>query len=92
VRSIAARPVRLDGRGQHGNSSAAFGGLSIGHQPNGDVQFQTTMLGDVATVPAILKNSLRCGVMALECFWLIYRERFDLMHTTDRIEALKQGL
>ena len=78
--------------GAHPNEQALFGRLSIDHLPNGDVRFQTMMLGNVATVPAILKSALQAGVTALECFWLIYRERFDLMHTTDPIEALKQGL
>ena len=47
--------------------------------------------GDAAHMQA-LKTATQVGVCTLECFWLLYRERFDILGVGAGIEALKPGL
>jgi hypothetical protein len=41
---------------------------------------------------ATLKTTAQTGACTLECFWLIFRERFEIMGLKDAIDALKVGL
>jgi hypothetical protein len=39
-----------------------------------------------------LTQFIQIGVCTLECFWLVYRERFDIMGVKATVDELKQGL
>ncbi|RQP98879.1 hypothetical protein [Burkholderia stagnalis] len=79
--------------GAHPNETGIFGRLRLEQRPDGERELQTRYLhpGDVA-IRATLKAAAQVGVCTLECFWLIYRERFDIMGIKEAIDAHKPGL
>ncbi len=80
--------------GAHPNEVGFFGRLSITDGTSaGDKLFQVKYLqgGEPAQLHA-LKTAAQTGVCTLECFWLIYRERYDIMGVKADIDALKAGL
>ena len=80
--------------GAHPNEAGFFGRLEITDSPEGGGKmFQVKYLqgGDLAHMQA-LKTAAQTGVCTLECFWLLYRERFDILGVKAGIDALKQGL
>ena len=79
--------------GAHPNELGFYGRLNIQELPNGNRQFNVRYLqGGNATHLAVLKNACQIGVCTLECFWLVYRERFDIMGVKATVDELKQGL
>lgn len=79
--------------GAHPNELGFFGRLDIQELPNGNRQFNVRYLqGGNATHLAVLRNACQIGVCTLECFWLVYRERFDIMGVKATVDELKQGL
>lgn len=80
--------------GAHPNEVGFFGRLEITDAPDGGGKlFKVKYLqgGDAAHMQA-LKTAAQVGVCTLECFWLLYRERFDILGVGAGIEALKPGL
>ena len=80
--------------GAHPNEVGFFGRLSITDAPSGDGKlFQIRYLqgGEPAQLHA-LKTAAQTGVCTLECFWLIYRERYDILGVKAGIDALKIGV
>ena len=77
--------------GAHPNEQGFFGRLEMRREGN-NVNFEVKLLGDGEFVAPILRNAAQSGLIALEAFRLIYRERFDIMGVTERIEGLKNGL
>lgn len=80
--------------GAHPNEVGFFGRLDIADVPGTtDKRFSIRYLvGENASHIATLKNACQVGVCVLECFWLIYQARYDILGVTARIEALKPGL
>ena len=78
--------------GAHPNEQGFFGRLTMDKKDNGDVHFQVVMSGNAKLVPLILKNAAQSGIIALEAFRLIYKERFDIMGLSAQMDALKPGL
>jgi len=79
--------------GAHPNELGFYGRLDVQELPNGNRQFNVRYLqGGNTTHLAVLKNACQIGVCILECFWLVYRERFDIMGVKATIDELKQGL
>jgi hypothetical protein len=80
--------------GAHPNEVGFFGRLSITDAPGDDGKlFQVKYLqgGEPAQLHA-LKTAAQIGVCTLECFWLIYRQRYDILSVKASIDALKPGL
>lgn len=80
--------------GAHPNEVGFFGRLDITDVPEtNSKKFSIKYLvgGDISHL-ATLKNACQIGVCVLECFGLIYRQRFDILQITARIDALKPGL
>jgi hypothetical protein len=80
--------------GAHPNEVGFFGRLSITDAPSaGGKLFQVKYLqgGEPAQLHA-LKTAAQIGVCTLECFWLTYRERYDILGVKADIDALKAGL
>ncbi|MEK7153372.1 MAG: hypothetical protein AAB834_05460, partial [Patescibacteria group bacterium] len=80
--------------GAHPNEVGFFGRLKISDGPNaGDKLFEIKYLqgGELAQLSA-LKTAAQIGVCTLECFWLVYRERFDIVGVKADIDGLKAGL
>lgn len=80
--------------GAHPNEVGFFSRLSITDVPDaGGKLFQVKYLqgGEPAQMYA-LKSTAQIGVCALECFWLIYRERYDILGIKAAIDTLKAGL
>lgn len=78
--------------GAHPNEQGFFGRLTMDSRDNGDVHFRIIMSGNSNLVPMILKNAAQSGIIALEGFRLIYKERFDIMGLGAQMDALKPGL
>lgn len=80
--------------GAHPNELGFFGRLNIQDVPGSqDKRFEIKYLqgGDIAHLSA-LTTVCRASVCTLECFWLIYRIRYDLLEVSPKIEAIKIGL
>lgn len=78
--------------GAHPNEQGFFGRLTMDKQDNGYVHFQVVMSGNTKLVPLILENAAQSGIIALEAFRLIYKERFDIMGLSAQMDALKPVL
>lgn len=80
--------------GAHPNEVGFYGRLAIEDVPGTkDKSFKIRYLvGGDASHLATLRSACQIGVCVLECFWLVYRQRFDILQITPQIEALKQGL
>lgn len=75
--------------GAHPNELAVSNRLLITSLPNGSREVQTSMPGNNKLIPVVLKDALRSGVMALECFEIIFKEHFDRACLTKKIKELK---
>ena len=79
--------------GAHPNETGFFGRLAIKDLENGKAQILVKYLDDAPLAYlSTMKAAAQVGVCCLECFWLIFRERFDLTGMAERIEGLKKGL
>lgn len=79
--------------GAHPNELGFFGRLSIQELQNGKRMFNVRYLqGGDAMHLAVLKNACQIGVCTLECFWLLYQERFEITGVKATLDELKQGL
>jgi hypothetical protein len=80
--------------GAHPNEVGFYGRLEITDVPGTDnkrMSIRYLSGGDGAHM-ATLKNTCQIGVCMLECFWLVYRHRFDILGITQRIETLKNSV
>lgn len=79
--------------GAHPNETGIFGRVELATREDGQRELRTRYLNpDPVALAATLKTAAQTGVCTLECFWLIYRERFAIMGLQDSINALKAGL
>jgi hypothetical protein len=80
--------------GAHPNEVGFFGRLGMSSVPGTkDKKFEVKYLQGGGVVHlAALKTTCQAGVCTLECFWLIYRTRYDILQVTPQIEAIKAGL
>lgn len=85
---------RMIDTGAHPNEVAFFGRLGIADAPTEgghEVKVQYFQGGDTAQQHA-LKTVCQVGVCALECFRLIWPERFDIVGITDAMQKLMPDL
>lgn len=80
--------------GAHPNEVGFYGRLEIEDMPGTtDKSFKIKYLvGGDASHLATLRNACQVGVCVLECFWLVYRYRFDILQVSSKIDGLKAGL
>lgn len=80
--------------GAHPNEFGFYGRLEISDVPGTqDKKFSIKYLdGGGPAQLTTLKNACQVGVCVLECFWLIYRQRFDILQVKQQIDNLKAGL
>lgn len=80
--------------GAHPNELGFYGRLEISDVPGTqDKKFSIKYLdGGGQAHLTTLKNACQVGVCVLECFWLIYRQRFDILQIKHQIDDLKPGL
>lgn len=80
--------------GAHPNELGFFGRFSVSDAPNTDGKlFQVKYLqGGEPAHHLALKSVAQIGVCTLECFWLIYPERFNILGIKVEIDMLKNGL
>ena len=80
--------------GAHPNEVGFYGRLEIEDVPGtADKIFKTKYLagGDASHLVAF-KSACQVGVCVLECFYLVYRNRFDILQVSAKIDGLKTGL
>ncbi|MFK4448499.1 hypothetical protein ABH944_008533 [Caballeronia udeis] len=79
--------------GAHPNETGIFARAAFVNRPDGQRELQIRYLNpNPVALTATLKTTAQTGVCTLECFWLIFRERFEIMGLKDAIDALKAGL
>jgi hypothetical protein len=80
--------------GAHPNEVGFYGRMDITDVPGTtDKRMSIKYLNGGGTAHmATLKNASQVGVCVLECFWLIYRHRFDILQVSPQIDGLKNGL
>lgn len=91
ARSLYERTIDM---GAHPNEVGFFGRLNIADAPSGEGKlFQVKYLqgGEPAHLHA-LQTAAQIGVCTLECFWLVYRDRYEILGVKADIDALKVGL
>lgn len=80
--------------GAHPNEVGFYGRLMVEDIPeSGEKSFKIKYLsgGDVSHLTT-LKSACQVGVCVLECFRVIYRNRFDILDVSAAIDELKTGL
>lgn len=78
--------------GAHPNERALMQMLRINEEPL-HVEFKTIYLDDdIEHIKSTLKTIAQTGVCALSLFRPIYKERYDILGVTARIDHIKQGL
>ena len=79
--------------GAHPNEIGFFGRLKIDEVAPGSKRLAVQYLhGNPLAYLSTMKAAAQVGICTLECFWLIYRERFEIMGLKATIDGLKNGL
>jgi hypothetical protein len=79
--------------GAHPNETEIFGRTAFVTGTNGLTELQTRYLNpNTPAFAATLKTSSQTGVCVLECFQLVFRERFAIVGLDRRIDGHKPGL
>jgi hypothetical protein len=78
--------------GAHPNVAALITATTVSRTPD-YAQFKLLYLtADPTIIGGTLKSAAQAGVIALEIFRYIFKERYDLLGLTPRLQTLRQGL
>lgn len=78
--------------GAHPNEMSVTGNMEINQLNNTHEFLQKYLVGDSDSLDHVLKSTAQIGFGVLYVFRLIYRERFDLLEITYKLDALKARL
>ena len=78
--------------GGHPNERAITSSMKIKETENGKEYQQVYLSGDTIEMDHAIKSTAQVGLSSLFIFRSIYKERFDILNITQRIDTLKDQL